>query len=501
MIDLTKLEDYIVIPLTPLADVPDLREFNQPFADDVAALWSDARQSIVAFVFHPTQWDKAAAEAWVARARKETPDMAATSFEETRKLVEAALIERHGVTNERALLDVWIQGIGPQTAIYHYQDNTFAVDYTLANGQVTLSESRPAQHGWKDTATGQTIALHVFDSVLADGEAAEEHDDGLVWKEIIKPGAWFKMDTGRKVAVTPDIIQEAYRAFTAGLPKFVSVPADSHHAETRGVVPAESNRGFIQKLKPVNGSLYGGFKLTDPQISAGVQDGSIADCSVYLQPDVVHPQTGEKFPWVLRHVLLTNNPLVPDLRPFGDIPAADSDTLVLVHYRKEEVSMPEEKQTSAEEIVLTGEAAQEYGALAALGLTAAEIHALAEQREAIAAQAAELRAKARDMEVTRVVKALEGKDDHPGVVHIAGYRHFPVVIAAVEKALRETPLALALDADGASPLDAAILSIVNAIPEPARIALTAETGGDKRPPRQPDAVSDAQIDSFLKQIA
>lgn len=56
MIDLTKLEDYIVIPLTPLADVPDLREFNQPFEDDVAALWSDQQQSVVAFVFDKLQW-------------------------------------------------------------------------------------------------------------------------------------------------------------------------------------------------------------------------------------------------------------------------------------------------------------------------------------------------------------------------------------------------------------------------------------------------------------
>jgi len=424
-------ENYIIVPLTTMPDMQDLRALDQYFGVGITALWCDALQTIVAFAFNNVQWNKEEAEAWVAEAKQS--------------------------------------------------------DVINAAGAETPPPDRQAS----------PLALHVFDSVLADGAAAAE-DDGLVWKEIIKPGAWFKMDTGRPIAVTPEIIQEAYRAFTAGLPKLISVPADTHHTDTRGVVPAESNRGFIQKLKPLNGSLYGGFKLTDPQIAAGVQDGSIADCSVYLQPDVVHPQTGEKFPWVLRHVLLTNNPLVPDLRPFGDIPAADSDRWVLVHYRKEN-RMPEEKQAEQQpEIILTGEAAQEYGALAALGLSAAELHALAEQREAIAAQAAELRAQARAMEVTRVVNALEGKDEHPNVLQIPGYRHYPVVIAAVEKALREAPLALD---DSDAPLDAALLAIVNALPEAARIALTAETGSDKRPPRQSDDVSEAQVDAFLKHIS
>lgn len=445
------------------------------------------------------------AGAWVQKEAK-----AATSFEETRRMVEAALVKRYGADNEKALLEVWLQEIGPRTAIYHYRDDTFAVDYTLTDGQVTLGESRPAQHGWKELETGKAVQLHAFDSHLASGAVAAEEGDGLVWKEIIKPGAWFKMDSGRRIEVTRDIIKQAVRAFNAGLPKLVSVPADSHHSETRGVVPAESNRGFVQKVKEVGDSLFGGFRLTDQQIAAGVQDGSIADCSVYLQPDVTHPQTGEKFPWVLRHVLLTNNPLVTDLRPFGDIPAAGEDQFSVVHYRQE-VEMPEKQEkredllATAEEILLTGDAAQEYGALAALGLTAAEIRELAAQRTAIQAQAAELQAKAREMEVVKIVKALEAQGEHSGVTQIAGRRHFPVVIAAIEQALRDAPPALALDgdADGVTPLDAALLAVVNAIPEAGRLPVTADAGADKRPRlvEKKEEVTDAQVDAFLKQIA
>jgi len=608
-IDLTKLEDYIVIPLMgdDVSKVKDLRELDQVFGDGVAALWSDEKQSILAFAFNKVLWDDEDAKAWVKAAKtgdvqaaaesengmpyksmkevnpslkgieppvtlaqaniiaswadaiekgENPPDapwavaianfkkayevkngkwvkreaksaVAAMSFDEIRSLVGKALDAHFNINPNGMLPDgtansnfgPWIYEMGLQKAVYEYAGKNYAIPYTIDGTQVTFGDPEPVIRGWLDGKDASVILL-AYDSVLADTD--EGDDDGLVWKEIIKPGAWFKMDSGRKINVTADIIEETYRAFVAGLPKLISVPADSHHGETRGVVPAEANRGFVSKLKMIGDALFGGFKFTDPQVEAGVEDGSIADCSVYLQPDVFHPETGEKFPWVLRHVLLTNNPLVQSLGRFGDIPAdGDGGGVTVIHYRqapekrqttpRKEAKMPQEKVKDAvvldgaDEIVLTGDAAREYSALAGLGFTADELKALAAQRDAITVQAAELCKKARDMEIVHIVKALEGGDEHAGVVQIAGYRHYPAVIVAVEKVLREAPTALALnaDGDGVSLLDTTVFGILNALPAEARIKVGDERTLDKQGPKGLSAsgdVTDEQIDDLLEKI-
>jgi hypothetical protein len=78
---------------------------------------------------------------------------------------------------------------------------------------------------------------------------------------------------------------------------------------------------------------------------------------------------------------------------------------------------------------------------------------------------------------------MEATETHPGVTRIEGYRHWPVVIAAVEKALREHPKALALAAndDGQTGLDAVVLEVANAIPQEARMALAAQPASSKAP--------------------
>lgn len=516
-IDVTKLEDYIVVPLpgTEVAQAKDLRELDQDFGHGVAALWSDAAQGILAFVFDPMLWDEAAARVWVQQARDggALPEGRAGAGEGEPPMPYASMTQ----------VPPDIRGIQPPVTLSHANmiaawaaaltqapdgpDNPWPA--ALAN----FKQAYVVQDGqWVPQTAGHVMLS--FASSLADGTCADVAD-GYVWKEIIRPGAWFKMNTGRQVEVTADIIREAVRAFHNGLPKFISVPADSHHLETRGVVPAEANRGFVERLKLVGTALFGGFRFTDQQVAAGVQDGSIADCSVYLQPDVFHPATGEKFPWVLRHVLLTNDPLAQELGRFGDIPASsDDDTVTIIHYRPlpvKEVSMLDNNGggalESAEEIVLTGDAAHEYAILAGLGLTASELKALAEQRQAIAAQAAELRQKTRALEVVQIVRALEGVGVHDGVAQVPGYRHYPVVIAAVEKVLQEAPPTLALDAHdrGASPLDTAVLAILNALPAEARIKngevpLMGEKQRAKSLSADGASVTDAQIDKLLLTI-
>jgi len=425
------------------------------------------------------------------------------SFDAIRTAVRDALEVRHPSPDppEAVPFDKrpWISEINQAGAIYEVGRVAYWVPYTLkeVDGRLTaeLGEAEPVEKRWA-TAGGRTVALedrgewvdvyHAFPMHLADaGDQAES--DGLVWKEVVHPGTFFKTDTGRSVEVTADIIASAYQAWKDGLPRYISVPSDSHWPATRGIVPPEHNKGFVKKLKLVDGALYAGFEFTDPVVADGVTAGGIADVSVYLQPGVVHPKTGKEYPWVLRHVLLTNNPLVSDLKPWGDVPIAaeaGGGGVVVEHYQaggpvrlvmdhsvgKEEVSMPNTQDglllDEADEIVLTGEAKAEYAALARLGLSVEKIMALAET-------SAEIVKRSRELELEAIEAALEGRGTHAAVKSMPGYRHNPVVVEAVLGVLGNPPEALALaDTDDGATFGAVrdvALAVVNAIPAEGRI--------------------------------
>lgn len=357
------------------------------------------------------------------------------------------------------------------------------------------------------------INLYAYKSSLT----ASEEKGGLIWREIIHPGKWYKTDTGVEVEVTPHIIQSAYKAFLAGLPKYISIPASSHNLHANGIIPPEDNRGFVKEMKLVGDALHAAFDITSPATKQAILDGSIADCSVYLQPDVVHPATGEKYDWVLRHVLLTNNPLVQDLGTFKAVPASNDDEHpVIIHtytqhprphsHKRKGTDMSEniqkENLSKPDEIILTGEALSEFQKLSTLGMSADDLISLAAQREALLAEAAQLREKARRLEVTRILKALEGLEEHALVQGLPGYRHYPVVIAAVEQALKNAPSSLALSDEGGTDLDTLVLGIVNAIPEAGRIALADHSQPQQQKEQKPgeEAISDGMVDHFLDQI-
>ena len=120
---------------------------------------------------------------------------------------------------------------------------------------------------------------------------------------------------------------------------------------------------------------------------------------------------------------------------------------------------------------LTEQEIQELQALKALGLSAEAIAAMQSRDAAV-------RQKVREMEVSAIVHALQGKGEHAGVTQVEGYVHYPVVAQAVEKALQDLPQVLALDADddGVTGVDTTILSIVNALPQEARLTLEQPRG-------------------------
>jgi hypothetical protein len=515
MVDLERLDRYHVVLTgsTTLEQIEDLRELEGDFGPGVYLLWSDEKQSVIAFAFEPALYSDAEAKEWVRQAM-EAPVASATSiadaivravsstfdswfgaairalsgsepkeqsgeglesFGEIRRLVDQAINDKYRPLGNEAW--PWVVDIGTNgQAIVEIKNERYLISYTIdSDNNVTLGEPEPVAEAWV-REDGSPVTLHAFDVHLENGDEADDGDDELVWKEIIHPGKWSKTDTGNIVEITAEMIAEVFRAWKDKLPKLISVPTDSHHDRTGGIVPVESNRGFVQKLKLIGDKLFGGFKLTDPEVSYGVQVGNIADCSVYLQPDVIHPETGEKYDWILEHVLLTNAPLVQDLQPFGVAPvgaSADGQRYVQSYQQITEVDQMTQTQTQGQDtppdaVTLSAADAAAYEAFKGLGLTADDVQAMVAERESV-------QQKARDLEITRVVRALEGIEEHDGVVQVEGFRHYPVVCAAVEQALRERPKALARSAneDGVTEVDSLILEIVNAIPQEGRLALQA----------------------------
>jgi hypothetical protein len=554
MIDVENLDKYIVVQTGSVSidDVEDLREFDHDFGHGIYALFSDEQESIIAFAFEPTVWDEQTAGEWVKQAKqknfsaleilasflgsafkmlfrskesasqnaqrkqKDSP-VWARGYQETREILERAIEEEYA--RRDPVTDIvdypWVIDFGPTTVIFEADGETWVGVYVIsADDTVSISSVEKAEKGWK-REDGSPILLHSFDVHLGSGEDAEpDEDDGLIWKEIIHPGKWFKVDTGRVIEITKEIIEAAYAAWEAGFPKYISVPTDSHHEDQGGDVPPESNRGFVRKLKMIGDRLFGGFQFTDPEVAYDVQVGNIADCSVSLIPNLVHPKTGDKLPWVLQHVLLTNDPLVQDLAPFGVAASSTEGQAVVVSYQScEEVNDMRKQDEHTQDtpapdaVQLSAEDKATLEALHGLNLTADEIRTMADERQAV-------RKKARDLEITRIIRAMEGKEAHDGVTQVEGYRHAPAICAAVEKVLKEQPEALSLSAndEGGTGLDAVVLEIVNAIPEEGRVKLSLGSGDeepaanrhpeDNDPTLQAEATepTEEQIDALEKEI-
>ena len=542
--DLRDLEKYVIVEVGEhtVGSVDDLRELEAELGRGIYALWSDDRQSIIAFAFEPQMYTEEEAAEWVREAMSEptstaafdfilpviaylvdkfapSEEVALVSFDVMRRAVDNRLSEMYPRVEDVESAPVptsgpWIIEMGTEVVVFEWGGQRYAAEYAVGvDERAEISTPTPVTQEWISRLDGAPVLLHAFSGVLGDGSDADDGDDDLLWKEIIHPGTWFKKDTGRVIEITKAMIEAAFAAWQAGLPKLIPVPSDSHRS---GEVPPEVNRGFVQKLKLVGDRLFGGFRFTHPTITAQVVDGS--DVSVFLQANVYHPETGTQYDWVLRHVLLTLDPLVTDLEPFSAVPATGDDgqgtgASVVVYESHEEVTaMAVDTQVSPDTqsptpapvvpegaVVLGADDAQRWLALSGLGADAEDLAAMMEQRAQVVAQA-------RELAVTRIVRALEGSEEIESVTQIEGTRHWPVVCAAVEEALTGQAAGLGLDAqdDGSLALDGVVLAVVNAIPAEGRMATSEDA--PRAPKTRPaentgdEAVTDDQVDEFRERV-
>lgn len=550
MLDLENLERYIVINTgAAIPPVEDLRELEGDYPAGVYALWSDDEQTIVAFVFEPNKFDEEGARAWIAEnivtqadgtwpaalwetfkagivamlstggltliREKDTEDVSLRGFNETRLLVQTELDRLYVQPPPDGLaLSPWILEMGPNTVVFEYEGRQWAAGYSIDESDVVMIAS-PVQvaQEWV-RPDGSTIMLFSLRSRMGDGAEAGE-DDGLVWKEIVRPGKFFKTNTGAIVEITADIINSAFEAWRDGLPQYISVPTDSHHGFTLGVVPPEHNKGFVEKLKLIKDRLFGAFRFTDAEIESMVYDGSIVDCSVYLRGNVHHPESGERYPWILQHVLLTNDPLVQGLGKFGQVPAAalslSSGSQVSVqHISLREVSMSQQtdqdrtEQGEGTAVLLTAQDVVELEQYRALGAV--------EELTAVAGQRDELAQRARELRITEIVAALEGSVSFDGIVQVDERRHYPVVVAAAETILRAVDIADVMAAGDAPPaVDGLVIQLLNAIPADARLEVPPAPARDRssagdaslRTPEgelDPERLTDESIDELDAQL-
>lgn len=516
-VDIDKLrEQYIVIEADGVGDLEklesDLRVLDNELETGVQALYDADQESIVAFLFAKGQFDEEDARAWVeaaeengvnlslsVKAAKKQSGPARPTFTLPGTRVEAAVEDMsyqdiidilraalEGQGDEPGLEDPkgayiwpWLKAVFDDYCIVYIDPLYYKVTYSIDDeNQVTFGDPEQVRVEYVPVVSADAHAGHpsVFSLHLRDpgkdlpADLADP-DDGLIWKEIFQVSTTFRPITGDALIIEQDMIDAMDASFGKALDQ-VPITASTHHVETDGIVPASETVGFVARMVKVGERLFGGLKIMVEDVLEKLESGLIKDVSVYVWGDFHDRSTGQVWDWVLVHLLLTNYPQLPGLGEFGTGPdaiAASLDGAKFKPYMEENI-MPEgqtqvQTQISKEDLALL----EEFKTLKAQGFSAEAFQALKDQK-------AVLTAKAREMEIKSIIAALEGKDKREDVTALEGYRHYPAIVAAVEKALQADHQSFGADIgeDGVSPLDAVILEIVNALPAEARLKLEAE---------------------------
>ena len=166
-------------------------------------------------------------------------------------------------------------------------------------------------------------------------------DDGFITKEILRTGEWPKTPGVRGIVNKPLKIikegassakdrivslQELVQSFQDKAYNYVTIPLSDDAKDHKNLTSL--NTGFVKDVwiedKP-NGTsvLKAKMHFTEPDVREKVTRGTIPDVSAGVYFDVERPD-GKKFGSALNHVVLTKQPFMDGLNPFGVL-AADDD--------------------------------------------------------------------------------------------------------------------------------------------------------------------------------
>jgi hypothetical protein len=304
----------------------------------------------------------------------------------------------------------------------------------------------------------------------------------LIWKEIFHVSRTVRPMSGDVLTVEQDMIDGLASSFEAQVFPYVPITASTHYDESAGIVPSYDSVGFVRQVVQLDGRLFGGLEIIDEDTKQKIEDGRIADCSVYLWFDVYDRKDPDKvWPFVLVHLLLTNYPQIDDLEAFGigpdAIAASVGEGAQYEHYVEEAMS----EQTNPTPTLDPEDAKllEDLKELRASGFTL----------DGLKQQAAQVQQKARSLEIQSIVAALEGTGAREDVTVLDGYRHYPAVIKAVEAALQGAQETMGADVneDGKTSADKLVLDVVNSLPAEARMKLDDKPVKPDRSAQETDA--------------
>jgi hypothetical protein len=532
-------EQLIVVPVEgqEIDWTHTLADFAIDDQRGAAWLFDQDAQTIVAALFDATLWTVEGARAFLQSA--------------------SALLSILVLAEQPTLLG---QSPTPATVEYlrklielmrpHVGDDEFAAAVRTARahaGGKLRSRSAPVE-GEPDAALSLSRSSHQFAVAPApsDTQPYVDPDTGYIWKPILRAATVYNW-RGEALTITPDILASLVASFGKAV-EHVDIPL-GHNPERDGDTP-ELNTGYIRALDLRDGgqTLWAAFDFTDAAIRLKVMEGSIANVSVWIESnfqDLNIP--GKVWAWVLWHVALTNKPQMTKLAPFARIstmlaqgkPTDAVQTLTAPLYDvHEETTMafatgdtvttsggvtgtvgeitegtfyqvangdgevvgwfPEGELTAGEGVAepeMTQAQAQAFAR--SMGVSVGELRRFRQERDS-------LRDRSRTQEISRIVAAMQGAGKHEGVVQIEGTVHQPVVVTAVETLLKEQPAKLRLSAslDGTvTGLDDAILTLINAIPQEARLSLKQPDVPvyERKPGDAPTKDEIAELNAFVQQ--
>lgn len=524
---------YIIIAAKGVSNVEgydgDLRLLDNDLDRGVKALYDNEEETIIAFLFQRGSYTEEKAQEWVTAVEKEGINLTIKanvsgepnptfllpgevietavedlSFSDVEGLLREALEDgvmlEGGVQRWPWLIEVYaehcIVGLGPRY---------YKVPYTLNDmSEIEFGELEQVTKRWEPVLeaeieeTAAAIAADIrggarrvitFAMHDAQGLPADIATGDLIWKEIFHVSETVRPVSGDVLSVEQDMIDGLAEAFDAKVFPYVPITASTHYDETGGIVPSYDSVGFVRKVVQLDGRLFGGLDIIDEDAKQKIEDGRIADCSVYVWFDVYDRKDPEKvWPFVLVHLLLTNYPQIDDLEAFGIGPdaiaaSAAGEGAQYQHYVEETMGEKETQATPS----LDPEDAKLLAEIKELRQSGFTLDGLRQQAQ-------QVQQKARSLEIQSVVAALEGRATREDVHVIEGHRHYPAVIKAVEAALQSVPDAMGADIneDGGTSVDKLVLDIVNALPPEARMKLDGQ-------PAKPDRSDDSEPQSEYAQ--